>query len=337
MAQFLDLPPEIRLFIYNALLVDPIREGSRLVCTVDASGESSWSRTTGHLLTENKRTTDRRLKPIKSSVSHIDYSDLWSLASVNKVLYLEATPTMYSHAQLEYTSGGTRETLSTLNTHKSSTLLHAWLEKMSPTTSALYHDLTISYGRGVHLSAKDMKVLVDLINLRLSNLLYLNIQAVNPAIEAWPHFLCTSLAEDAFKTLAAARPVARLTSRPSILIKPRARLHLELEMSRETPTSKDLNRLNLSRFRKITRLIVGIRDWRCRAQDYHANACQRDDYLLLTSFIRSNLAGAAETDAAEVLDGMEDELAKHQKVLSRLKLHETFRKWEVEALRKLRR
>jgi hypothetical protein len=332
MAQFLDLPPEIRLSIYNALLVDPIREGSRLVCTMDASGESNWSRTTGHLLTEHKRVHNRPLTPIKSSVSHIDYSDLWSLASANKLLYLEATPTMYSHAQLEYTSGCTPRTLGILKTQ---TLLHVWLEKMSPTTSALYRDLTISYGRHRCLSAKNMKVLVDLINHRLSDLLCLNIQAVNPAIEAWPRFLFPGLSVDCFRTLAAARPVARLTSRPHISIKPRALLYVELDISRGTAMFERLNRLNWSSVRKLTHSIVGIRDWCCEAQEYHANACQRGDYLLLTSFLRSNLAGAIETDAMEILDDVEDGLSKHQGILSLIKEHEALRIEQIEDLHKL--
>jgi hypothetical protein len=82
---------------------------------------------------------------------------------------------------------------------------------------------------------------------------------------------------------------------------------------------------------------VGIRDWRRKAQDYHANACLQGDYLLLTSFLRSTSAGAAKTDAMEIPDDMEDGLAKHQDFLSQIKEHETLRIQEIEDLRKLRR
>jgi hypothetical protein len=328
MAQFLDLPSEIRQIIYDALLVDPIREGSRLVCTMDASGESSWSRTTGHLLTKHKPTTNQKLIPTRSSVSHTDYSDLWSLASANKFLYMEATPTMYMHAQLEYTHGDTS------STRKNPTFLHTCLEKITPTTSALYHNLTISYGRE-YLSAKDMKVVVDLINLRLPNLLSLSIQALDPAIEAWPKMRMRSLLEDIQKTLAAARPVARLTSRPVISIKSRARLSIEIHSFRAFRCVQHLSRFKWSRLLKITRSIAGIRHWRREAQDYHAIACQRGDYLLLTSSLRSDLAGAAEKDAMEIFDDVEDGLAKHQEVLSLINEHETLRIQETELLRKL--
>jgi hypothetical protein len=331
MAHFLDLPPEIRLSIYNALLVDPIREGSRLVCTVDASGESSWSRTTGNLRTE-QRVNYRHSKPVKSSVSHIDYSDLWSLASVNKLLYLEATPTMYMHAKLEYTPGDMP------GTDKDPTLLHTCLEKKSPATSMLYRDLTIRYGsrKYLYLSAKDMNVLVDLINLKLPNLLSLTFREVRYSSGERLRSRMIDLFQELLRTLAAARPVACLTSRPYISSRERTRLRINLGWSM-TLTFSNMNDLTWFRLWRVTRSIVGIRDWRRKAQDYHANACLQGDYLLLTSFLRSTSAGAAETDAMEIPDDMEDGLAKHQDFLSQIKEHETLRIQEIEDLRKLRR
>jgi hypothetical protein len=41
------LSAEIRELIYDALLVDPISEKSRRVCTVDALGNHRWFRITG--------------------------------------------------------------------------------------------------------------------------------------------------------------------------------------------------------------------------------------------------------------------------------------------------
>jgi hypothetical protein len=332
MAHFLDLPPEIRQSIYDALLVDPIRERSRLVCTVDASGESSWSRTTAHMRTE-QRVYYRRSEPVKPSVSHIDYSDLWSLASVNKMLYLEATPTMYMDAQLGYIPGDMP------STDKSPTLLHTYLQKISSATSMLYHNLTIRYGSRKHLylSAKDMKVLVDLINLRLSNLLSLGIRAVTPSTQAWYRCRMFYLFRELLRTLAAARLVACLTSRPYISFSPRGRLRIAIERSGGILNFSNMNDLTMSRIWRVKRSIVGIRDWRRKAQDYHANACLQGDYLLLTSFLRSTSAGAGETDALKILDDMEDGLAKHQEVLSLIKEHETLRIQEIKDLRKLRR
>jgi hypothetical protein len=320
---------KIRQSIYDLLLVDPIRDGSRLVCTVDGLREPSWSRTAEHLLTKRKHITDEQpATPLRSSASHIDYNDLWSLACTTKLLYLEATPTMYMHAQLEYTSGHTPRT------YKDPTLFHTYLNKLSSTTRTLYRNLTISYGREC-LSAKDMNVIVDLINLKLSNLLSLNIQAVNPAIEAWPKLQWHSLLQNHLQTIAAARPVARLTSRPLISIKPRARLYIELDFPKNTRYFRCLSLCKWSILLSATRTVTGIRKWRREAQDYHAIAYQRGDCLLLTSCLRSTLAEATETDAVEEVSDPEDGLAKHQKVLSRIEEHETIRLRQTNDLRKL--
>jgi hypothetical protein len=243
---------KIRQSIYDLLLVDPIRDGSRLVCTVDGLREPSWSRTAEHLLTKRKHITDEQpATPLRSSASHIDYNDLWSLACTTKLLYLEATPTMYMHAQLEYTSGHTPRT------YKDPTLFHTYLNKLSSTTRTLYRNLTISYGREC-LSAKDMNVIVDLINLKLSNLLSLNIQAVNPAIEAWPKLQWHSLLQNHLQTIAAARPVARLTSRPLISIKPRARLYIELDFPKNTRYFRCLSLCKWSILLSATHTVTGI-------------------------------------------------------------------------------
>jgi hypothetical protein len=208
------MPAEIREIIYIALLVDPIREEFRRVCTVDASGNYSWSRVVGSLPTIDEPTADGPHTRIESSVSLIDYSDLSPLARANRFLYIEATPTIYSYADLEYISGWNPDT------YEGPTLLHTYLENVLPMTSALYHDLTITDGRK-DLSAKDMRILVDLINLRLPNLRDLDIQAVNPEVEDWPHVRPPGLLSDALRTLAAITPLARLTSWPDVSLMPR--------------------------------------------------------------------------------------------------------------------
>jgi hypothetical protein len=91
-------------------------------------------------------------------------------------------------------------------------------------TSTLYRHLRISDGRK-DLSAKDMRILVDLINFRLPNLDLLHIQAVDPGVENWPHVRYPGLLIDALGTLAAMRPLARLDSWPFIFVKPRVRFY----------------------------------------------------------------------------------------------------------------
>jgi len=104
---FTNLPPELRQLIYDALLIDPIRTQSHRVCNLDASGTLTWSHIEVPLPNDDEPTVGSRCAPISSSIIHLDCSDLWSLARVNRLFYNEATPTMCSHAQLEYISGVT--------------------------------------------------------------------------------------------------------------------------------------------------------------------------------------------------------------------------------------
>jgi len=328
MAKYLDLPPEIRQLIYNALLVNPKNNKSRIVYTSsDGSGSSNWSRTLGSPAPSDESAVDGSPTPIKSSISQIGHADLWSLARANKLLYAEVTPIMYSHAQLKYTSGDLSDA------HTNSTLLHNYLEKLSPTTSRLYRTLTIVCG---HLSGKDMRLIVDLINLRLPKLRLLSIRAINPAIEGWPRMSFPALTKGAYQIMAAARPVARLTSRPVLSIKPRYRFYLKHEPYKNDPDYWFTSHLRWSMMLGSPHSLMRIGDWRREIQNYHETAWQHGDYLLLTSFLRSTLAEAAETDDARTLDEMESKLANHQEVLSRIKEHEVVVRRQNFCLHRLR-
>jgi hypothetical protein len=324
MASFLDLPPEIRQSIYDLLLVDPIKDNNRLVYTVDKLGKPRWSRTTGLVLT---RQIEGHFWIVAPSVSHIDYSDLWSLASTNKLLYVEVSPTMCMHAQLEYTSGDLP------NAHREPTLLHTYLEKILPTTSSLYRNLTIINGC---LSGKETKSFVDLINIRLPNLTSFNIQAVHPAAEGWPIPDLRDLLIRALEITQAARPVARLTSRPVLSIKPQAYFYLRHEPFKINPDNQLFTHLKWPMILGVTQSLVDIRDWRRQAQEYHANACQRGDYLLLTSSLRSTLDEAEETKAMEGLDDEENKLTKQQEILSRITEYRRTKTEQAGTLRRLK-
>jgi len=324
MARFLDLPPEIRQLIYDELLVDPVNNESRLVCAWDASGNTTWSRGAEPLDTYVEPTVDNLPALIESSISHIDYNDLWSLATANKLLYLEATPTMYMHAQLEIFFGSTP------------TLLHTYLEKITPVTCALHQSLTISYGRK-GLSTNDMSVLMDLVNPTLPNLHSLNIRAIHPSIEAWPKVQRSSLLRDLVSTMVALRPVARLTSLPVILVSPRARLFSELDLFKDRRHSGSWCSINWSKTLDITRPLKWIRRWRGKSQDYHTRASERGDYLLLTSSLRSTFSGATDAETAEELSDMEEELADHERVLWKIEKYNAFKSRQARSLRVLRR
>lgn len=104
---FLSLATELRQPIYDALLIDSIKTQSRRVYTLDESGTFTWSRIEGPLPTDEEPAVGSRGAYIKSSIVYLDFSDLWSLAKANRLFYLEVTPTIYSHAQLEFISGAT--------------------------------------------------------------------------------------------------------------------------------------------------------------------------------------------------------------------------------------
>jgi hypothetical protein len=323
-ASFLDLPPEIRQSIYDLLLIDPIRDNNRLVCTSDRLDRLSWSRMTGLLPI---RQIERSGRVVSPSVSHIDYSDLWSLASTNKLLFVEASPTMCMHAQLEYTFGDFP------HTRREPTLLHKYLGKISPTTSSLYRNLTIINGC---LLVKETRTFVDVINLRLPNLLSLSIESVSPESEGWPEPDFEDLLRDALEIATAARPVAHLTSRPVLSIKPRLSFYLKHEPFRHHRDYQFFKDFRWPMSLGSTKPLTEIKDWRRQAQNYHTNACQRGDYLLLTRSLRSTLNAAVETHSVEEINDTEDKLANHQKISSQIMKCKAFRSEHARLLYYLR-
>ncbi|CAD0082245.1 unnamed protein product [Aureobasidium vineae] len=315
MANFLDLPPEIRAKIYNALLVDPINDRDKIMFTLDKDGQQNWDRVTELLPPDDESTTEALPKPVKSSVKHLDYSDLWSLARASRLVYAEATPIVYANARLEYTFGERPDVI------RGPTLLHEFLDKLPSASCALYRHLAIvnnNYASGESLSAKDMNILVDLINSKLPNLSSLEIRAIDPEIETCSNDEDTGFVQDALRIITAARPVARLASCPKVSLKPRLSFYLADSITYDPEITLIMTVLETLMAMEVVPTLVDIRDWRRQAQIHYATTCQQGDCLQLTSGMRSRMIGYQQTACEEEGDDMEAKLISHGEVLKRI-------------------
>lgn len=175
MARLTELPPEIRLFIYKLLLVDPVRDGLRIALTFDPldNDKKAWSRTRCAQVEQPRNechSTDPCCVYIPlSTLHHLAFTDLWSLAKASKMLYAEASKTIYNNADLTYVPGGLPPLAKSPGSTPAPTLLGHYLEQHSPTTCSMLHSLTIHDKSGI-MSPRAMKGVVDIVNSQLPNL-----------------------------------------------------------------------------------------------------------------------------------------------------------------------
>ncbi|KAH0382656.1 hypothetical protein KCU92_g6096, partial [Aureobasidium melanogenum] len=311
MTNFLSLPPELREQIYLALLVEPSNDANRIMLTLDKNGQSIWDRITE--ISPDDDELDTEIQPVltQSSIKHMDYSNLWSLARVNKLLYEEIIPIIYGDACLEYTFGDS------CSVSQSPVLLQAFVDKLPAATCALYRQLTIVNGKD--LSAKAMTSIVDIINTKLPNLVSLEIRAIDPRIEALINGEPPQFIRESINMMAAARPLARLTSSPEITLKPRVSFYLECDYPADDQDIKVLMAIMQSLVEgEAVPTLLAIRPWRRQAQEVHAMNCKEGNYLQLTSVVRSQMTENMETESVELIQDMEAELVKHQEVLKRI-------------------
>ncbi|KAG9685705.1 hypothetical protein KCU95_g12159, partial [Aureobasidium melanogenum] len=321
MANFSDIPPEIKVLIYHALLADPLRDGDRIMFTMNQDSQPNWDRTTELHPPEDELVTDVKPAPVKSSIKHLDYSNLWSLATTSKLLYTEAKPIIYANACLEYTFGDS------FGAYESPTLLHTFLEKLPLASCALLHHLTIINNRttaGKALTARDMKTIVDLLNDRLPNLVSLDIRAIDPMTEPWVDETPPEFVRDHLQIMAAARPVALLASGPRVTLKPRVCFYLEPEKGTFDPDiTLVLRLLRGLMVQHVMPTLIDITKWRRQARQHHEVFCQQGTYLETTSIMRSDAGGA--TEPATVSD-METALADREQVMKQI---EDCKHWRV--------
>ncbi|KAK6005710.1 hypothetical protein QM012_007352 [Aureobasidium pullulans] len=316
MASFCDLPPEVRELIYHALIVDPLRDGDRIMFTLDQDGESNWNRTTELPPPEDELVADGKPASIESCVKHLNNTELWSLAKISKLLYTEATPIIYANTNVEYTFGDS------FGINDSLTLLHTFLGKLPPASCVLIRHLTIinnKSGAGKFLSAKDMNIIVKLLNRKLPNLSSLQIRANDPMTEPWIDGNVPQFVIEFLSIMAAARPVARLVSRPTVTLKPRICFFLELDTFVFDPKiTMSMRIMQGLMLREVMPTLIAITDWRQQAREYHAMACQQDDYLQLTSVIRPGVGGDLQTATVAEIGNMKARLTNREKVMKQI-------------------
>ncbi|CAD0106596.1 unnamed protein product [Aureobasidium uvarum] len=242
---------------------------------------------------DDERTTDTIPEPLQSSIKHLDYSDLLSLARASRLIYAEATPVIYANAHLEYTFGERHDIM------RGPTLLHEFLEKLSSASSALYHHLTIinnnNHAPGRSLSAKDMNILVDLINSKLPNLSSLEIRSIDPELDTCSNDEDIGFVQDALRIIAAARPVARLASCPKVSLEPRLSFYLADDITYDEEITLIMTVPEALIVTEVVPTLVGIKGWRRQAQSHYATTRQQGDYLKLTSVLRSKMVGDEQT------------------------------------------
>lgn len=302
--------------MYHALLADPLEDGDQIMFTLDEDGRSNWDRTTELPPPEEELVAAVRPAPIKSSVKQLDYSDLWSLATTSKLLYTEATPVIYANTCLKYTVGDS------LCVNQDPTLLHSFLAKLPAPSWALCRHLTIINNQnadGKALSAKDMNTIVDLLNLRLPNLVSLEIRAIDPMTEPWIDDNPPEFVQDHLQIMAAARPVARLASGPKVTLKSRVCFYLEPDRVTFDPDITFVLKLMKGLMvQHVTPTLVDIKNWRRQAREYHALSCQGGGYLQLTSIMRSEVVEDTQLATATDIDDVEAVLVKRDKALGRI-------------------
>ncbi|CAD0085391.1 unnamed protein product [Aureobasidium mustum] len=287
MARLTDLPPEVRLKIYELLLVDPTRDGLRITMTFDPYRDPKpvWSRARC-AQAETPHKAGHYPHPCRVEVPfftlhHLDFTDLWALARVNRKFYAETSQTIYNNADLAYayaTAVSSEPALAFL-------CLSRYLEQHTPKSRAMLHSLIIQARAPYIMRPRDTKFLVDLVNARLPNLRVFGYQltpiiASKPIDRIWPLF-------------------SNLCSLP-YAIRPLAQLNTNLRTFLELPSVENFGgshpnvkmyeymlimRRSLSdQYMKMTANVVKLR--RCM-HDRHTLALNRGDYLQITSRLRS--------------------------------------------------
>lgn len=291
MTRLTDLPPEIRLNIYQLLLVDPIRDGLRITLTFDPldNDKRTWSRARC-AQTEQPHNEGHAAGPCcvdvpPFSLHHLDFTDLWSLARASKTLYAEASKTIYNNADLTYAFGELPPLAKSLGSTSASTPLGHYLEQHSPTTRAMICTLVI-HGKSATMSPREMKAVVDIVNSHLPNL------------RVFGYHVSANTAGSFMERV---RNSCREICRTPKDIQPLAHLKADIRLFLELPDPVWLASTEPTLYERlcsVRRLLSGyametitqrVRGRRV-AQDFHGLALDRGVYLHITSALRSSSA-----------------------------------------------
>jgi len=279
MARLSDLPPEVRLKIYDLLLVDPNREGPRIRFTLDSRKGKTIKQSRS--LCKNVKGHSTVLDRYKAFLHHLDFSDLLSLATTNKTFYTEASQTIYNNADLTLAN---HQWLNASKFAPALKLFRRYLERHCSLTREMLLSLVI-HDRSAAMSAGDTRFVVDLINTHMPKLRVFKYHVITANIgspELFVHeFVCNR---------------ARAGKAVLPLVSLRAGIRTTLDMP--IPTDPALNDPHIYPFlcevrqrslEQALEAVLRLRDMRRGTREHHAWAVNSGCYLHLTQTLRADL------------------------------------------------
>jgi hypothetical protein len=284
MPGLLDLPPEIRTEIYRLLLVDPIREGRRITLTLDSldNNKQIWGRascTEADLAHEKGHSAHAcSVEVLSSTLHHLDFTDLMSLARVNQTLYAEASQTIYNRADLTLSF---QQLPCAARSTPAFTLLSKYLERHCTTNCVMLCSLVIQ-DKFAALSPRDARAIVELVNTRLPNLSALgyHIGAITPVTrpDLLPSFL-----RNYRRAIEAIQPLVDL----------RASVRTTFDLPVPAELSSTISYVALCQMSKhivevALKIVRQVREARRLMRGYHEKALDRGCYLRATLALRSS-------------------------------------------------
>lgn len=288
MARLCDLPPEIRLKIYQLLLVDPIRQGLRVTFTFEPpfSDRLLYSRThcdrpdLPHEADHSYHSC--RVDAAFPTIHHFDFLDLTSLAMANRTLYVEASQIIYNNADLSLCNYDS-ELLYNGKVAPAPRLLHRYLEQHSSPTRDMIHSLVI-HDRSAAMSPGDAKSIVDLANTRLPKLRAFEYHVVTSSMGPPPNVL-----RDFFRNHA--RAVRNV--QPFVDLRTGVRKAIDLPVptqltSGDVQLNGELRNLSQQLAEKFSEMPAQLREYRRLVKRHHTLALDRGRYLRITLALRSS-------------------------------------------------
>lgn len=313
MARMTDLPPEVRLKIYELLLVDSIRDGLRITMTFDPFDDDKITCGRARCAqTEQPHKKGHCADPCCVDVPpytlhHLDFTDLWSLSRANKKFYVEASETIYNNADLTYLCGALlpvtkalkRNSVAkslcryykSLEVDQASKSLSRYLKQHSAATCSMLHSLIIS-DASTTMTSQGMKSIVDLINTRLPNLRILRYHvdaSKAPSLQDFLQSSCLTLAH----TTKVVQPFARLRFGIATF--------LEVSIPEEPASAASHWYHSLCEVRErlviyADNILTPLGHFRRGIRARHESALQRGEYLYVTSAVRSMTDMKAQND-----------------------------------------
>jgi hypothetical protein len=284
MARLSDLPPEVRLEIYRLLLIDPVRDGLRITFALDPSdsNKSTWDRARCDQAEaphkEGHSAHPCHVDVLPSTLHHLDFTDLMSLARTNKTFYVEASQTIYNSTDLTLSFPQLPPAARAVPAF---TPLSRYLEHHCPTALTMLHSLVIK-DETAAMSPKDMRFLVDLVATQLPNLRGFGYHVGVCTSSSFPELMrsCRNLC----RTFRVVQPLARLKADVRKSISSPAPTELaSLSTQMNSAWCKMGGRLEQYTTDGIEKVVRTRRTMR----KHHALALEGDDYLYCTVVVRS--------------------------------------------------